>query len=571
MDMILTNFSNVGNAIGWTLIHFLWQGTLLFLSYWVITRVFIKHKINIHYWIGMATIMLCLIIPIREFINQLATISDTNIIHQLAIEINIIESNGLLNPLDLFISLIQKIIPYLVIFWSVAVLLISTHLIKSWVLLVKLSKNSSMQLPEKLALKLESATIKLKLKFKPIIIISKKIDIPATFGYFKPVILFPVSLISKLPQDQIEAILLHELCHVKRADFLHNILQLIVETLFFYHPLTKWISRDVRKIREHCCDELVLKLDTNPLVYAKALTNIATIYNDNLNPSHLQIAATDGELFNRIKFLMLEKRAQLPFTNLVFGLFISILTIIILNNIFYDKNNTQINQLNTNKVNNPSIIENNRPDYATPNIYNFLKVKSEKKQEASAIEKINKTNITNTNRIKKDQPRDIIINQNAGSSIITEQLNINTSVQNPRAEIINTSKLDNNTKNKVNTPHLDNSIEELYYPKVIKKINPIYTNLARSRGIEGTVILSFNVNKKGKVKNIKIDKTSPMKSLDINAKAALKKWRFDPNSINENSLNNRYQQIFSFKLSNELNCNIPNKATGTRINKTPGC
>jgi len=573
MEFILSNFSNIGNAIGWTLIHFLWQGSLLFLSYWVITRVFIKDKINLQYWIGIIAITLCLIIPINEFIYQLTFNSHSTIIYPLGLTNGIIESGGILHPVDMFFLLIQKIIPYLVVFWALSVLLISSHLMKSWIKLKKLSQNASLKLPDNLLNKLEIASSKLRLRFKPLIVISKKIIVPATFGYLKPIILLPVSLISKLPQDQMEAILLHELCHIKRADFLHNILQLVVETLFFYHPLTKWISRDIRKIREQCCDELVLKLEANPLVYAKALTNIASIYNNITNPSHLQIAANDGELLNRIKFFMIEKRSKLPFTNVVIGFFFSIMTLIIINSIFKEQSKFEDQTSELNRPTQESIIENNRPNYTTPNIYQIINFDnaSNTEKEVSEVIKINRSN---ANEIKP-------INQ---KTIIKDNLyNVSIPPNNTTLPVINNKTINSIENKKTITPIASDNgelkqnkvdvvtKEKPYYPKVIKKVNPVYTQRDRSRGIQGTVVLSFNIDVNGRVIKISYDQRSTLNSLDSNAKTALRKWRFDPTTINQESLNNRYQQVFSFKLNEGLNCTVRKTQTGTRISKKSDC
>jgi TonB family protein len=568
MEFLLSNFSNIGNAIGWTLIHFLWQGSLLFLSYWVITRVFVKDKINLQYWIGITTIVLCLIIPINEFIYQLAINSGSNNIYQLGITAQALEINGLLHPIDMFLLLIQKIIPYLVVLWALSVLLISSHLLKSWFKLEKLSKSASHRLPENLLKKLELASNKLKLRFKPLIVISKKIIVPATFGYLKPVILLPISLISKLPQDQMEAILLHELCHIKRADFLHNILQLIVETLFFYHPLTKWISRDIRKIREQCCDELVLKLEANPLVYAKALTNIASIYNNITNSTHLQIAANDGELLNRIKFFMIEKRSKLPFTNVIIGLFFSVLTLIIINNIFQEKIKSENFAIEYSQSTKKSMIKNERPNYITPNIYQILSLNNVKPPEIRQQKELKSKTAIKTKPITNKTISNDDLN-------IASNAQINTTFPYTKNEVIKSNEpLNTVSPENIKSPIIPidfKSQKRSQLPHVIKKVDPVYTQRARSRGLQGTVILSFNIDANGRVLKISYDQKSKLNSLNINAKKALKKWRFDPLSINEESLNNRYRQIFSFKLDEGLNCSVRKTTTGTRISNQSDC
>lgn len=563
MEFLLTNVNNIGNALGWTLIHFLWQGLLIFLSYWVITRLFLKNKINQQYWVGIFFITICLIVPIREFVLQLQIIeTNSDIIQLISNNISTEFSSGIMNPLDSMILLVQKAIPYIVAIWLISVLLISGHLFQSWLALLKLSRQPSTKLSNNILRKLQEVSKELKLKATPIITISEKIDIPATFGFFKPVILLPFSLISKLPQEQMEAILVHELCHIKRADFLHNIFQLLVETLFFYHPLTKWVSRDIRKIREQCCDEMVLKLKTNPIVYANALTNIASIYNkhNHSDTSHLQIAATDGELFNRIKFLMLDKRAKAPLTNIILGVTFSLIALLVFNNITSVSNKLAL----TNTSNSENTIQMNdsynRPQYQTPNIYNIIN--NQTKKHEPVVKKYT-AKILPTNNIKtpildnKTAPdnTEIILNDNGGNIIVAEKIETPIVDKNIIKPVINDSIGD------INSP--ESIIKSATFPKLIRKTNPVYTRLARSSGIEGTVILSFNIDKNGKVKKIDVDKSSPLKLLDGSAKSALRKWRFDPKSINVSNINHRYQQIFSFNLNNSNQCT--SGMIGTRL------
>ena len=91
-------------------------------------------------------------------------------------------------------------------------------------------------------------------------------EVPVVIGYLKPVILIPAGLLANLPVDQVEAILLHELAHIRRADYLVNLLQTMVESLLFYHPAVWWISHVIRTEREHCCDDFVLARDTDPRI-----------------------------------------------------------------------------------------------------------------------------------------------------------------------------------------------------------------------------------------------------------------------------------------------------------------
>lgn len=103
---------------------------------------------------------------------------------------------------------------------------------------------------------------------------SKRIAEPLTIGFWKPVILFPVGLLAGLTPSQTEALLLHELAHIRRFDYLVNLFQLSLEVVFFYHPLFWLLSREARSRREFCCDDVVLHYTADPLLYARTLTDL---------------------------------------------------------------------------------------------------------------------------------------------------------------------------------------------------------------------------------------------------------------------------------------------------------
>jgi beta-lactamase regulating signal transducer with metallopeptidase domain len=98
---------------------------------------------------------------------------------------------------------------------------------------------------------------------------------PLLIAYLKPAVIVPAGMLSHLPVDQVETILVHELYHLKRRDYLVNIMQLFIEGILFYHPVAWLISASIRSEREHCCDDGVLRFTDNPLKYAKALLHLA--------------------------------------------------------------------------------------------------------------------------------------------------------------------------------------------------------------------------------------------------------------------------------------------------------
>src|SRR5438045_2418615 len=103
---------------------------------------------------------------------------------------------------------------------------------------------------------------------------SALVHVPAVLGCVRPVILLPASALTGLTPLQLEALLAHELAHVRRYDYLVNLVQSVIETLLFYHPAVWWISARVRDEREHCCDDLAVAVCGDPHFYASALLSM---------------------------------------------------------------------------------------------------------------------------------------------------------------------------------------------------------------------------------------------------------------------------------------------------------
>jgi GWxTD domain-containing protein len=139
-------------------------------------------------------------------------------------------------------------------------------------------------------------------------------EVPMVIGHFRPVILMPVGLLAGLPAAQVEAILLHELSHVRRCDYLVNLLQRAVEGLLFYHPAVWWISSTIRAEREHCCDDAAVAISGDAHQYAMALAALEQSRYQDREPA---LAATGGNLMKRIRRLLYPARPNGASTPLV--------------------------------------------------------------------------------------------------------------------------------------------------------------------------------------------------------------------------------------------------------------
>jgi len=125
-------------------------------------------------------------------------------------------------------------------------------------------------------------------------------EMPLVLGHFRPLILVPAGFLAGLPPEQLEAILLHELAHIRRHDYLVNVLQRLAEGVLFYHPAAWWISRVIRAERENCCDDLAVSVTGNPREYARAL---AALEQNRFAGHEPALAATGGALMKRIQRL----------------------------------------------------------------------------------------------------------------------------------------------------------------------------------------------------------------------------------------------------------------------------
>lgn len=130
---------------------------------------------------------------------------------------------------------------------------------------------------------------------------SSLVQVPMVVGWLRPVVLLPVSALTGIAPDQLRLLLAHELSHLQRRDHWFNLLQLLVETLLFYHPAVWWVSRKVREEREHCCDDVAVRFCASAVEYAQALAAMAQL---RAQPVSLALSAGGGRLLARIQRLL---------------------------------------------------------------------------------------------------------------------------------------------------------------------------------------------------------------------------------------------------------------------------
>lgn len=128
--------------------------------------------------------------------------------------------------------------------------------------------------PLDIRLYITNTAFHLGIKKKVSVWLSKHIEVPSVTGFLNPIILLPFSIINNLSSEQINAILVHELAHIKRNDYLLNFIQSFLELILFFNPFAIFLSNSAKKERENCCDDWVLTYQFNTLEYAKALLTL---------------------------------------------------------------------------------------------------------------------------------------------------------------------------------------------------------------------------------------------------------------------------------------------------------
>jgi beta-lactamase regulating signal transducer with metallopeptidase domain len=194
---------------------------------------------------------------------------------------------------------LQKVLPYISLAWMVGVAALSLRLLASFYLLRRYRKQSSELMEPWITERVQGLAQRLKLRQHITLLQTDTLAVPAVMGVLKPLVLLPTSIVSGLSVGQLELLLAHELAHIKRRDYLVNILQTLAETLLFYHPVVWWVSKVIRQEREHCCDDVALQVTGQSAVeYADVLLKLEK------SRQTLALAANSGSLLRRVERLL---------------------------------------------------------------------------------------------------------------------------------------------------------------------------------------------------------------------------------------------------------------------------
>jgi GWxTD domain-containing protein len=287
----------LAQAIGWTLVHSLWEGALVAL---VLAAALGAMRSSRARYAAACLAMLAMLAGFGFTFTRVMP-------RQRSRGVTVVNARGPLLPAGFEepTRLVQRraadFLPWLAPFWMAGVVLFHLRSLASWMAARRLRRTGVCLASDHWRERLERLGARVRLARPVTLLESCLAEVPVVIGYVRPAILMPVGLLAGLPAGQVEAILLHELAHIRRYDYLVNLLQSAVEGFLFYHPAVWWVSGLIRAERENCCDDLVVAMNGDAHGYAAAL---ATLEQNRWSGRAAAPAATGGNLMQRIRRLL---------------------------------------------------------------------------------------------------------------------------------------------------------------------------------------------------------------------------------------------------------------------------
>ena len=315
------------DALGLTLVHFLWQGALVALLYACFAALARRASAEVRHLAACAALALMLALPVGTFVLKLnqrpapparESFSDAADGRDPARTRARVEARGESAPplrareardeaggeaLTLrgwAETRVGALAPWLVGAWALGVFAFALRALGGW-LAVRRLRAGARAVAGPARATLERLAARLEVSRAVGLWQSALVEVPSVVGFLRPAVLLPASAFTGLTPAQLEAVLAHELAHIRRHDYLVNLLQTAVETLLFYHPAVWWVSRQARAEREHACDDAAVEATGDAILYARALAALETLRG---GAPRLALAADGGSLVRRIRRLV---------------------------------------------------------------------------------------------------------------------------------------------------------------------------------------------------------------------------------------------------------------------------
>jgi bla regulator protein BlaR1 len=343
--MSLFGNSNFLQALGWAVLNSLWQMAFL----WVIFQVILSFGINK----SAAKSRLATILLSTGFAWFMFTLISHWLIDPDAIKRSLFAIGSFETGKATWNEQLQMILPYASVAYLLLLFIPTIQFIRNYRFVQVIRKKGLSKCNVDLRIFVQQFAERMGIHKHVHIYISDLITSPVTIGFLKPIILMPIAAISNLSQKQVEAVLLHELAHIRRYDYLINLLINFIRTILYFNPFVKLFAKTIEREREKSCDEMVIQFEYDPHGYASALLFLEK---NNIMRHTIAVAASGqrNDLLHRIeKILGIEKRKVPDFRKLG-GLLAGLICIVGLNALFFFSSPViQSNSLAFNTFSNP--------------------------------------------------------------------------------------------------------------------------------------------------------------------------------------------------------------------------
>ena len=304
MNNLISSLPAIEAALSSSLLQALWQDTLLGLAAALALRLAARRTAATRHAIGLGFLLAMIAVPAAELVGSIAATgpATAGFIGRMAASAWSMSSATAPSLMNAFMVPAAYASPvWLAWFWVAGVLVMMARLAGGGWVLRSLGRQHYEPLPAAWGTRFEALRGALGIARPVTVKVLGAIEQPFSSRAWRPVVWLPVSMLTQLAPDQIEALLAHELAHIARLDWVWNGLQCLIETLLFFHPMVWWLSRRIRQEREHACDDLAVAVCGDPVVVAEALASVERLRRP---LPRLALAANGGALMQRVKRLL---------------------------------------------------------------------------------------------------------------------------------------------------------------------------------------------------------------------------------------------------------------------------
>jgi beta-lactamase regulating signal transducer with metallopeptidase domain len=301
-------FAAVVPVLSHTLLHFLWQGTLIGALAMLALQGLRQARPHARYAVACVALLACMVIPVLVAIAQIAANARPASSAMMRTDPSLVSIGShafigqdlLAFPATMHFTDMSS---WIVALWAggTSIMFLRMALGLAWVRQLRRAPTDALQAAWQI--RLDALAIRFGLRHRVLLRLVDALDTPMSAGWWRPVVLLPTALLTRMPADLIEALLAHELAHIRRHDYLVNLLQNVAEALLFYHPVTWWLSRRIRVEREHVADRIAADVIRAPRQLAVALLQLSDLQGSGTG-LHLAQAASGGDLLSRIQQLV---------------------------------------------------------------------------------------------------------------------------------------------------------------------------------------------------------------------------------------------------------------------------